>query len=183
MAIEFIDSTNSLLIHVPNSEASVNAQHNGNKDTSVGSYYMSEQQPLVHDFLNEFEGDFYIDLTAVLYNSKKIIFDLKNRGLDNAFKKKLVPQDSAIQVLEWIISNDGPLYKMPNPSVNENNKYLKFNNLDNTVDTFRTLCLGELCDICIQKIGISGFVIYLKACEKYEEIVNEQAFKWVIQND
>lgn len=183
MAIEFVDEKKLLLIHVPNSEASVNAQHNGNKDTSVGSYYMSEQQALVREFLNEFNGDYFIDLSIVLSNSKKIISYLKAKRLENAFKKKLIPQESALEVLEWIIENDGPLYKMTNPSVNDNNKYLKFDNLDNTVDTFRSLCLGELCDICIQRIGENGYVIYLKETDKYHQIINEKAYKWVIEND
>ena len=55
MALEFRDDINMLVIHIPNSEASVDAQHNGGKDTTVGSYYMSEMQPEVHEFLNDFE--------------------------------------------------------------------------------------------------------------------------------
>ena len=183
MAIVFDMDKNMLIIHVPNSEASVNAQHNGIKDTSVGSYYMSEQQNKVFSFLNNFDGEFYIDLPLVLKNSRKIIDNLKEKRLAGAFKKKLIPQESALEVLEWLIANEGPLYKMPTPTVNENNKYLKLDNLDNTVDSFRTLVLGELCDICFQRIGINGYLVYLRETNSYSNIVEEKAYKWVIIDD
>lgn len=183
MAIEINNEKNTLIIHVPNSEASVDAQHNGNKDTSVGSYYMSEKQPMVYDFLNDFDGDYFIDLAVVLKNAKEIIIDLKERRLENSFKRKLVSQEKALEVLNWIIKQEGPLYKMPNPSVNENNKYLKFDNMDNTVNIFKTLCLGELCDICIQRIGINDYLIYLQKCDGYDQIIKEKAYKMGELND
>ena len=83
MALEFKDDINMLVIHIPNSEASVDAQHNGGKDTTVGSYYMSEMQPEVHEFLNDFEGDFYIDLALVVRNAKEIYKELIDKNLSN----------------------------------------------------------------------------------------------------
>ena len=183
MALEFKENYNMLVIHIPNSEASVDAQHNGGKDTTVGSYYMSEMQPEVHEFLNEFDGDFYIDLALVVRNAKEIYKDLFDKNLSNAFKKKLIPQKGAIEFMEWLIVNEGPLYKIPNPTVNENNKYLKFDNLNQTVETFRTLCLGELCDICIQKLGVNGYVIYVDKSPKYYDLINKTIYKWVKNND
>lgn len=179
MAIEFIDKENLLIVHIPNSEASVDAQHNGGKDTTVGSYYMSEKQPLVLNFLNDLDGDFYIDLTLVLRNSNIIINDLLSKGLENAFKMKLEPQKSALQLIEWLIEKDGPLYKIPNPTINENNKYLKLDNLNQAVETFRTLCLGEICDICFKKIGKNGYLLYNKKSIKYDKILSETIFEWV----
>ena len=88
---------------------------------------MSEMQPEVHEFLNKFDGDFYIDLALVVRNAKEIYKDLFDKNLVNAFKKKLIPQKGAIEFMEWLIVNEGPLYKMPNPTVNENNKYLNTN--------------------------------------------------------
>ena len=183
MALEFKNEINMMIIHIPNSEASVDAQHNGGKDTTVGSYYMSELQPEVHEFLNDFDGDFYIDLPLVVRNAKKIYNELKDKSLNNAFKKNLIPQKNAIEFMEWLIENEGPLFKMPNPSVNENNKYLKFDNLNQTVETFRTLCLGELCDICIQRLGVNGYVIYMQESPKYNDIINTTIYKWVKNND
>lgn len=179
MALEFKDDENLLVIHIPNSEASVDAQHNGGKDTTVGSYYMSEMQPLVFDFLNDFEGDYFIDFSIVLRNSKKMIDDLLNRGFQDAFKQKLEPQKSALEFVEWMIANESPLYKMPNPSVNENNKYLKFDNMNQAVETLRTLCLGELSDICIKRIGQNGYIIYNQMNSKYYDIINNTIYKWV----
>lgn len=183
MALEFKENSNMLVIHIPNSEASVDAQHNGGKDTTVGSYYMSEMQPEVHEFLNEFEGDFYIDLVLVVRNAKTIFNELIDKNLENAFKKKLIPQKNAIEFLEWLINNEGPLFKIPNPTVNENNKYLKFDNLNQAIETFRALCLGELCDICIQKIGINGYILYMDKSPRYYDLINKTAYKWVKNND
>lgn len=179
MAIEFKDDEELLVIHIPNSEASVDAQHNGGKDTTVGSYYMSEMQPRVFEFLNNFDGDYYIDFSIVLDTSKKIVKDLLDKGLEDAFKQKLEPQKSAIEFVEWYIANNSPLFKMPNPSVNENNKYLKFDNMNQLVETLRTLCLGELCDICIKKIGVNGYIIYNQISNKYYDIISEKIYKWV----
>lgn len=179
MAIEFKDNERMLIIHIPNSEASVDAQHNGGKDTTVGSYYMSEMQPQVFEFLNDFDGEYYIDFSIVLANSKKVINELLENGLQDAFKQKLEPQKSAIEFVEWYIANNSPLYKMPNPSVNENNKYLKFDNLNQLVETLRTLCLGELCEICIKRIGKNGYIIYNQKSNKYYDLINETIYKWV----
>lgn len=183
MAMEIRDEDNVLVIHIPNSEACVDAQHNGGKDTSVGSYYMSEMQPAVFAFLNDLEGDYYIDLSLCLFNGKKIYNELKNRGLQNAFKRKLMPQNEAIQFIEWCIENESPLFRMPNPTVNDNNKYLKFDNLNQTVNAFRQLCLGELTDIIIKKIGENGYIIYLDKCDQYYKKIDDTIYKWVINND
>ena len=48
-------------ITVPNSEASICAQHEGIKDRTVGSYYMSDIYENVKEFLNDFVGLYYIN--------------------------------------------------------------------------------------------------------------------------
>ena len=52
-------------ISIPNSEASICAQHEGIKDRTVGSYYMSDIYENVKSFLNDFEGNYYIDFSPV----------------------------------------------------------------------------------------------------------------------
>ncbi|MCR4661153.1 MAG: hypothetical protein K5765_04020 [Clostridia bacterium] len=178
MSIE-LTNHNELIIHIPNSEASVDAQHHGIKNTTVGSYYMSEMQPAVISFLNNFEGEYYIDLNLSLKNAKIIFEELLQKNLSTYFKSHLIAQKTAMDVFDWYINEYGPYYLMPRPSVNENNKYLKFDNLDNMVSNFRTLCLGELTDIHIKKVGINGYIIYLEKTPKYSQILEKNIFNWV----
>lgn len=59
----FLDETNNLLrFDIPNSEASIDAQHFGIKDRTVGQYYMSEQYEICNGFLENLEGDIILML-------------------------------------------------------------------------------------------------------------------------
>ena len=180
MSMVFDDEKKIIRIDVPNSEANIDAQHFGIKDRSVGSYYMSECYDKCFNFLNKFEGDFYIDLTLSIKNSKEILNELYLKNYKSAFKSNLSIQYNTIEALEWFIKADGYFHKMKPPSVNDNEKYLKLDNEDAVVSYFKNLVLGDLVSIYIQKIGNNGFLFYLDKNPNFEKIMkNNIILKWM----
>lgn len=176
-----IDNEEKILrFDVPNSEASINAQHFGILDRTVGSYYMSESFEICEEFLSDFNGEYYIDISLSIYNSKNILDILKSKGYENAFKSGLIAQSKNIQALEWILLNNDYFYKMKAPVVNDNKKYLKLDNEDNVVSSFRSLILGDLCSLVIKKIGNNGFIFYIEKSPRFDEIINSNTvLKWM----
>lgn len=53
-----------VIFSIPNSEAIINVQRTTEKVRSVGSYYLSQQADEIEKFLNNLEGEFYIDLAS-----------------------------------------------------------------------------------------------------------------------
>lgn len=171
-----------LRFDVPNSEANINAQHCGIKDRTVGSYYMSENYGLCSSFLADFKGEYFLDIPLCVRNAKIILDLLKEKGYQKAFKNELVPQFSAVKALDWLVSScDGDFfYKIKAPSVNDQQKYLKLDNEDEAVTSFKTLVLGDLVSIYIKKIGLNGFLIYLDKNPKFDELINNnKVLKWM----
>ena len=121
-------------ILVPNSEAVICAQHEGIKDRTVGSYYMSESYIDVKTFLNNFEGNFYIDLAKTYYDMNKLYEEIEKQEKISVFKSCLVDQYAIIDEIDEILkSNNETIIKIPNLMVNDNAKYLKFDRNDETV--------------------------------------------------
>lgn len=168
-------------IIVPNSEATINAQHNGIVDRSVGSYYMSENQEECSKFLNNLSGKYYIDIPTCYFNAIRFIKKLKDSNYESAFKHLLRPQKSAIETLKWYMDSEKEyLHTIPAPTINENNKYLRFENQDPIFDLIKTLTLGDLIKITIKKIGIDCFVIYIDENEKFDEYLKNNKFlQWI----
>lgn len=180
MSMTFDLEKNIIRIDVPNSEANIDSQHCGIKDRTVGSYYMSECYEQCLTFLSNFEGEYFIDLSLSIRNARKILTELKEKNYQNAFKSKLVPQFNMLEALEWLIKEDGYFYKMNPPSVNENQKYLKLDNEDSAVSSFKTLILGDLVSIFIQKIGTNGYLFYLDESPNFKKILeNNTILKWM----
>lgn len=150
-----------LVIEVPNSEASLSAQFLGIKDRTVGQYYMSEIQDEVLSFLNNLEGNFYIDFLRTKYNLETFIHYLKESGFENCLKSKLKPQIAALESINWIHNEGKSLHKINSPSVNVNRKYLKLDNSDNFIRIFKDLIVGDLITINIHKVSSNAFLIYL----------------------
>lgn len=162
-------------ISIPNSEASICAQHEGIKDRTVGSYYMSEVYQDVKSFLNDFEGNYYIDLTKTFYNMNKLYAEIEQKDKINLFKSCLMDQYAIIDELEEIISsNRDTLVKIPNPSVNDNMKYLKFDKSNKYVKMFEDLLLGDLTMITIKKISNNCFVLYGSYLEEYKSKLDDK---------
>ena len=180
MAMIFDDENSIIRIDVPNSEANINAQHCGIKDRNVGSYYMSENYAKCIGFLADFSGEYFIDIPLSIRNAKAILQNLKDKNYGCAFKSKLLPQFNAVQALEWAIKEGEYFYKMKAPSVNDQQKYLKLDNEDETVVLIKTLILGDLTSIFIKKLGDNGFVFYLDKCPDFDEkIKNNTVLKWM----
>lgn len=180
MAMYFDYEKNIIRIDVPNSEANIDSQHCGIKDRTVGSYYMSECYDQCLDFLSYFKGEYLIDLELSIRNAKIILNELSEKNYQNAFKSKLVPQFNMLEALEWLANEEGYFYKMNPPSVNQNQKYLKLDNDDAAVTSFKTLVLGDLVSIYIRKIGDNGYIFYLDKSPNYENILqNNIILKWM----
>lgn len=177
----FLDETNNLLrFDVPNSEASIDAQHFGIKDRTVGQYYMSEQYEICNGFLENLEGEYYIDVALSLNNAKQIIAKLKDLNYKNAFKNNLVPQERALEVFEWALNNNGGFYKINPPTINDKQKYLKLDNEDTMVVNFKSLVIGDLCSVNFKKIGKNGFVIYVDKIDSFDQIIKDnKVLNWM----
>lgn len=155
-----------LIINVPNSEANLSAQFKGIKDRTVGQYYMSEMQDEILLFLNNLEGNFFIDFLRTKYYLENYVEYLKDNGFEDCLKSKLKPQIAAIESINWIDSVGKSLHKIAAPSINTNKKYLKLDNADNFIRIFKDLVIGDLITINIKKISFDVFLIYLKNNEK-----------------
>lgn len=171
MSMILNDEKNVLVFDVPNSEASINAQHRGIVDRTVGSYYMSENYELCKTFLSDFNGEYYLDLLFSIRNVKAIIQAIEEKNNSDKFKEGLIPQKKAIEALEWYISKDENYYSIKSPTVNDNQKYLKLDNTDTVVELFRTLILGDLCSLNFKKIGKDGYIIYIDKNTNFNQII------------
>ena len=165
---------------IPNSEAIINAQHNGIADRSVGSYYMSDMYDECVEFFNGFVGDFVLDVKLCLDNAKSIINTLVDKRYQNAFKKNLKPQISQLKAFEWFLEKGDYFYKMNPPSINENKKYLRLDNSDDFLMGIKTLMLGDIVSLYCQKIGDNGFLFYIDASPNFKNLLkNNSILKWI----
>ena len=156
-------------ISIPNSEASICAQHEGIKDRSVGSYYMSDIYENVKSFLNDFEGNFYIDLSKTYFNMNKLYEDIEKMEKISLFKSGLMDQYAIMdEIYELLNSNRETLVQIPNPSVNDNIKYLKFDRTNKYIKMFEDLLLGDVTSITIKKISKDCFIISGSYLDEYK---------------
>ena len=180
MSMIFDENEKVLRFDVPNSEASIEAQHFGIVDRTVGSYYMSENCDCCKSFLNQFNGEYYIDISLSKRKVERIIRDLKEKGYDKAFKRSLIPQFDILKMFDLMLESGDFYYKMKAPSINENGKYLKLDNEDSVVGYFRSLILGDLCSLFIKKIGFNGFMFYIDNSPTFnQKIISNEILKWM----
>ena len=102
-------------------------------------------------------------------NGKKIIDALKELHYEPAFKQRLQPQGSALEAVEWEIDQGDYLDKMPNPTINDQGKYLKLPNEDETVCLIKTLMLGDLTSLFIKRVGENGYILYFDSIPAFSE--------------
>ena len=177
MAMLINDDT--LTITLPNSEATINAQHKGISDRTVGSYYLSEIGLEVQKFLNELNGEFYIDLLRTVSNLESMINLLTYNKLEKSFKRNLVPQTVGIKVIKNYIASNDSYYKIETPILLDKGKYLKIQSFDNIVSEFKDLCLGELTTIVFKKLSDNTFIIYGDVCKDFhDKLKNNRILKW-----
>ena len=156
-------------IAIPNSEASICAQHEGIKDRTVGSYYMSDIYDNVKNFLNNFEGNFYLDLSKTFFNMNKLYEYIEATNKINLFKSCLMEQYAIMdKIQELLESNVDSIIKIDSPTVNGNMKYLKFDRGDKYIKMFEDLLLGDLTYITIKKISNDTFIIYGSYLEEFK---------------
>lgn len=155
MAMTICEEDNTLRFDIPNSEASIEAQHNGIKDRTVGQYYMSDNFGGCSELFSDFDGEFYLDILLSITKAKKIIDLLHTKNFDGAFKDKLVPQINQLQAFEWMLSqSEDCFHRFKAPTVNDQQKYLKLDPEDSIITAFKTLLLGDLCSAifkCIER--------------------------------
>ena len=162
-------------IMIPNSEAMICAQHNGIKDRTVGSYYMSDIFENVKSFLNNFSGNYYIDFSKTFLNMNVLYEYISNNEKVDLFKSCLIDQYSALDEVEDLIKkNQDTLIKVTNPSVNDNEKYLKLDTNNKYIKIFETLLLGDLTYITIRKIGNDTFIIDGSYVVEYKEKIERR---------
>lgn len=160
-------------ISIPNSEASICAQHEGIKDRTVGSYYMSDIYENVKTFLNDFNGKFYIDLSKTYFNMNKLYEEIEEMEKIGLFKSGLMDQYAIMdEIFEILNSNRESFVQIPNPSVNDNIKYLKFDRTNKYIKMFEDLLLGDLTMITIKKLTNDCFVLYGSYLDEYKEKLN-----------
>ena len=182
MSMEINFEKQELIFLVPNSESPREAQHKGISDRTVGSFYMSERYHECFLFLNQFNGDFFVDIPLCISQATHLLNRLKENHLEDSFKNKLITQFDAVEALKWYISSENcKFYKIAAPTVNEQKKYLKFDNLDAVYKILKTLLLGDLTKLIIKKIGANGYVVYIDFIDDLEEkIENRTISKWAL---
>ena len=180
MSMIINEEKRELIFVVPNSEAPMEAQHKGIANRTVGSFYMSDRYGDCYDFLNGFNGSFFVDIGQSVLNASRFLEKLKNKGLANAFKNTLYPQFDAVDALKWYREQEKcNYYLITSPTVNEQKKYLKFDNGDQVYKLFKTFLLGDLTKLVIKKIGDNGFIIYVDECDDFDKkIENGAVSKW-----
>lgn len=171
-----IISDNQIEIYLPNSEAAINLQHNGLKDRSVGMFYMSEQYEGVKEFLNNFDGKFYVDLYRTYNFINPLVVKLHNLHFETFFKDGLKSIDETLIDIKKLIRLDSDFNKIPAPFVNDNKKYLQFDFNSLFFGFIRNVCLGDLTCIVIKKIDFDVFVIYAKDANSFDVICSTKKY-------
>lgn len=170
MALNIIG--NNIEIIIPNSEASIKAQHVGIKDRTVGSFYVSEYDDLVQNYLNDYNGEFYIDMFKTYMNMNVLYDCIIKMNLSNLFKDNLMNQLLICSELEKDNQYVG-YYKVDSPILTETRKYLKFNKNNKYMSCFLDMLIGDLTKIVFIK-NDNIFVIYGDVVENYQEKLTKQ---------
>lgn len=154
----------SIEIIVPNSEAYKGAQIKGIKDSTVGGYYIQddlEKKQDILNFFNDFKLDFEIDIPSV----EKYVSTIKKKVYPSKvlFKGELSNLNSNLQMIK---DKNGIIPKMC--YTGRNGRYLSFVNDDITVNALRSLILGDITKLIIEKHS-SKYIIKLELLENYQD--------------
>lgn len=168
MALYFLNEKIEIII--PNSEASIIAQHIGIKDRTVGSYYMSENYEGVKEFFNDFIGKLYLDLYRTKNNLEEMFNYIVEEKRTNLFKSNIIEQLTIINDIESNKKYD--YYEIKMPVVNDNQKYIKFNRDENNTKLFEDLLLGDLTKIVIKKLNRDTFIMYGDVIDNYQDQID-----------
>lgn len=180
MSMFIDDEKKELTFLIPNSEAPIEGQHKGIADRTVGSFYMSDRYFDCFKFLNGLRGDFYFDIGLCLTNAKKMLNVLKSKELADSFKYNLRPQFEAVDALEWYSKQECcNYYLIAAPTINEQKKYLKFDNNDQVYKLLKAFLLGDLTKLVIKRIGTDGFMVRIDLCDDFDAKISDRTVsKW-----
>ena len=177
---------NKIVFSIPNSEASINAQRIGIKDRTVGQYYMNEKADQVESFFSNSSSVFYVDLLYTYELLKDLVFLLHTRGCGSLYKNGINEQLEALKTIEWAIKNsqESLFFHTISPRMNDKRKYLKFPSDNESMRIFKTLCLADVVNICIEKLTENCFRVYATPREGVlHSLVNRDTFeKWIAKN-
>lgn len=152
-----------VIFSIPNSEAIINVQRTTEKVRSVGSYYLSQQADEIEKFLNNLEGEFYIDLASSYLHCRDAYGELI-KNCKSMYNHELFYLEEALKDIEWASKKSPEIlfFKTNNPIIIEKRKYLKFPSQGIDIGTFRALCLGEVSEIVLEKLSNNVVRVFVR---------------------
>lgn len=170
--MSLILNNGNIEIIIPNSEASIKAQHVGIKDRTVGAYYVSEYDDLVEKYLNNYKGNFYIDMFKTYINMSKLYDYIIEINKSELFKDNLMNQLLVCSNLEKNESYN-KYYKVPAPILTDTRKYLKFDKTNEEISRFTDMLLGDLTKIVFIKHN-NDYIIYGDIVPDYQSKLQKE---------
>lgn len=154
---------NLMIFSIPNSEAIINVQRKTDKERTVGSYYLSNLADEAEAFLNNLNGYFYVDLNA----SYLYCEDFFSKLLENCrtlYRNDLYFLESAMKDIRWSAAKnpDSQFFSTFPPTIIDSRKYLKFPDQGTQMGLFRSLCLGDITEIIIEKLSPTTFRVFVR---------------------
>ena len=154
---------NCVIFSIPNSEAIIDVQRTTEKVRTVGSFYLSQQADAIEKFLNNLEGNFYIDLASSYLYCKDAYQELIN-NCKSIYNHELFYLEEALKDIEWASRKTPEIlfFKTNNPIIIEKRKYLKLPSQEMDIGVFKALCLGEVSEIVFEKLSSNSIRIFVR---------------------
>ena len=154
---------NLMIFSIPNSEAIISVQRKTDKERTVGSYYLSNLADKAEEFLNNLNGFFYVDLNAS-YLYCEDFFSKLCENCRSLYRNDLYFLESAMKDVRWSASKnpDSQFFSTFPPTIIESRKYLKFPDQGTQMGLFRSLCLGDITEIVIEKLSPNTFRVFVR---------------------
>lgn len=176
---------NQMIFSIPNSEAIINVQRKTDKERTVGSYYLSGFADQAEEFLNNLNGYFYVDLNA----SYLYCEDFFNKLCENCrslYRNDLYFLEAAMKDIRWsVVKNpESQFFSTFSPIIIESRKYLKFPDQGTQMGLFRSLCLGDITEIIIEKLSLNTFRVFVRPKKSaVSSVTSAKALElWLKQN-
>lgn len=186
MATFFDDKQpNQMIILPPNSEARTSCQRFGPKARSVGSFYVSNLADKTMHFLKNFRGKYVINLALSFFLChnlyEKITANcsaLYRDGLKK-YKQTFAVVNAYLQAGQY----DELFFSGTNLSLTDSYKYLRIDGSSNVVERFKTMILGEITEIVIEKLDDDLYTIFLRPHKDVENWLDDVGLlnKWIEQ--
>ena len=154
---------NLMIFSIPNSEAILNIQRKTEKERSVGSYYLSNLADEAERFLNNLNGYFFVDLNASYLYCEEFFAKLC-KNCRSLFRNDLYYLESAMKDIRWSTTKnpDSQFFSTFPPTIIDSRKYLKFPDQGTQMGLFRSLCVGDITEIVIEKLSPTTFRVFVR---------------------